>query len=299
MQASTIEANGITLHYESFGREDAEVFLLIAGLGTQMIRWPGSFCQALAAKGYRVIRFDNRDSGLSTHFNASPAPDFRAIAAALGQGRQPEVPYTLHDMVADTIGLLDALFIPRAHLIGRSMGGMIAQLIAADHPHRVFSLVSIMASTGNPDLPPAEPDVMAMLLQRASSPTEDEDGFLTHRLAFARRISSPGYPFNDEEKRESIREETRRAYNPSGFARQLAAIAATGDNRARLAKITAPTLVIHGAADPLIPPAAGEDTAAAIPGAELMIVPGMGHDLPTALHEMIMDAIVANARRTA
>lgn len=288
----TLEANGITLSYESFGDDDAEAILLIAGLGTQMIRWPVPFCESLAARGYRVIRFDNRDAGCSTHFTGHPVPDFSALAAALATGKRPDVPYTLHDMAADAIGLLDALSIEKAHFVGRSMGGMIAQLSASAYPGRILSLTSIMSSTGNPDLPSAAPDVMAMLTKGGPDPSEDEAGFLERSLAFARRIASPGYPFEEGHHRVLILEEARRAYDPAGFARQIAAIAATGDLRSRLAEIAVPALVVHGVDDPLVPPACGKDTAASVPGADLMLIDGMGHDLPSALHETLVDAIV-------
>ncbi|QLA18844.1 alpha/beta fold hydrolase [Desulfolutivibrio sulfoxidireducens] len=292
-----IHANGITIHYECFGPPGCETILLIAGLGAQMIRWSVPFCQEMAARGFRVIRFDNRDAGLSTHFGECPAPEFGALSEALAQGRQPEAPYTLHDMTEDAIGLLDALSIERAHLVGRSMGGMIAQLAASEHPLRVMSLTSIMSSTGNPSLPGSAPDVMTMLTRQAPNPFVDEAGFAAHSLAFARRIASPGYPFDETANRALILEEVTRAYDPSGFGRQIAAIAVTGDIRSRLSKITVPTLVVHGADDPLVPLAAGKDTATSIYGAEFMVIEGMGHDLPPALYEMVVDAITWNARR--
>ncbi|UZE48757.1 alpha/beta fold hydrolase [Rhodopseudomonas sp. P2A-2r] len=294
---TSVTTNGITIHYDSFGAPEAEAMVLIAGLGTQMIRWPVPFCEKLAARGYRVIRFDNRDAGLSTHFPDCPAPDFATLAAALAQGRRPNVPYTLHDMAADTVGLLDALAISRAHLVGRSMGGMIAQLVASDHAQRVRSLTSIMSSTGNPALPPAAPDIMAMLTRPAPNPFADEAGFLAHGLGFARCIAGPGHPFDTDTHRALILAETIRAYNPAGFGRQIAAIGASGDIRSRLAQITAPTLVIHGTHDRLVPPACGEDTAANIAGAELMPIAGMGHDLPPPVYREVIDAIAALAAR--
>ncbi|WP_223216029.1 alpha/beta fold hydrolase [Agrobacterium pusense] len=184
--------NGIELAWDSFGEANAEPILLIAGLGGQMIRWSETFCNRLAASGYRVIRFDNRDAGYSTHFTTSATPDFGALAAALGEGRRPDVPYTLYDMAADAIGLLDVLKITRAHVVGRSMGGMIAQILASDHADRVISLTSIMSSTGNPSLPQAKPDVMAMMIRPAPYPAVDPEGILAVRLAFARRISGTG-----------------------------------------------------------------------------------------------------------
>ncbi len=295
---TSVRANGITIHYDSFGAIDAEAMVLIAGLGTQMIRWPVPLCQDLAARGYRVIRFDNRDAGLSTHFPECPAPDFAALAATLARGQRPDVPYTLHDMAADTIGLLDALSIARAHLVGRSMGGMIAQLVASDHAARVMSLTAIMSSTGNPALPSADSEVMAMLTRPAPSPLADEAGYLAHSLGFARCIAGPGYPFDEDAQREQIRAETRRAWHPAGFGRQLAAIAATGDLRSKLANIRAPTLVLHGSHDRLFPPACGADIAAHVAGAELMLIDGMGHDVPPALYRQVGDAIAALAARS-
>lgn len=294
---TTIKANGITLSYSSFGDNNAEAILLIAGLGTQMLRWPVPLCEKLVARGYRVIRFDNRDAGCSSHFTDYPAPNFSALAAALAAGQRPNVPYTLHDMAADAIGLLDALGIERAHLVGRSMGGMIAQIAASRYPDRTLSLTSIMSSTGNPSLPSASPDVIAMLMQSAPNPLEDEAGFLEHSLAFARRIASPGFPFDEEAHRTLVLEETRRAYDPTGFGRQIAAIAATGDLRPLLAKITVPSLIVHGADDALIPAACGRDTASSIRGSEFMLIDGMGHDLPSSLYQTLADGIDRVARR--
>ncbi|OZI59738.1 alpha/beta fold hydrolase [Bordetella genomosp. 11] len=293
----SVEANGITIGYDSFGDENVEVILLISGLGAQMVRWTAPFCDRLAAKGFRVIRFDNRDAGRSTHFTYVAPPDFSALANAIAAGRTPDVPYTLHDMAADAIGLLDSLKIDRAHVVGRSMGGMIAQLMSSEYPERILSLTSIMSSTGNPNLPSAATDIMAMLTTRAPHPSEDEAGFLEHSLAFARRIASPGYPFNEEAHRILVLEEVRRAYDPAAFGRQLGAIAAVGDIRSRLARIVAPALVVHGVDDPLIPLECGRDTAASIRGAEFMPVYGMGHDLPSALYQAIADAIGRTARR--
>jgi pimeloyl-ACP methyl ester carboxylesterase len=292
-----VAANGIELAYDSFGDADREALLLISGLGTQMIRWTAPFCEQLAARGYRVIRFDNRDAGLSSHFHQYPALDFNALAAALMAGQRPEVCYTLADMAADTVGLLDALAIDKAHVVGRSMGGMIAQIMASEYPDRVLSLSSIMSSTGNPALPQAAPDVMALMTRPAPDPFVDEAGFVAHRLAFARRVAGSGYPFDAEDHRCLVLEEVRRAYDPGGFGRQLAAMAVTGDRRHRLATIARPTLVIHGMDDPAFPPDCGKDTAASIPDAELMLMDGMGHDVPTALYSAIIEAIDQTARQ--
>ncbi|OKO70304.1 alpha/beta hydrolase [Bradyrhizobium sp. AS23.2] len=294
---NTVQANGVELAYDSFGGETNEAILLIAGLGTQMIRWTSPFCEEVAARGYRVIRFDNRDAGCSTHFRQCSPPDFRALAATLMAGERPDVPYTLSDMARDAIGLLDVLSIDRAHVVGRSMGGMVAQIMASEHPERVLSLTSIMSSTGNPALPQAAPDILAMMMRPAPDPFTDEPGFLAHARAFARRIAGSGYPFDEEAHRLLVLEETRRAYDPGGTGRQLAAMAVAGDRRSRLATITAPALVVHGTDDPLILPACGKDTAGSIPNARLMLIDGMGHDLPIAVYQIVIEAIDDMARQ--
>lgn len=294
---NTVQAGGIELAYDSFGDETNEAILLIAGLGTQMIRWTDPFCEDLAVRGYRVIRFDNRDAGYSTHFSHCAPPDFGALAAALMAGRPTDVPYTLYDMAADAIGLLDALDIDRAHIVGRSMGGMIAQIMASEHPERALSLTSIMSSTGNPQLPQAAPDVMAMMTRSAPDPFSDEQGFLAHALAFAQRIAGSRYPLDGEVHRLLVLEEIRRAYDPAGGARQLAAMAVAGDRRSRLTTIMVPALVVHGTDDPLIAPACGKDTAASIPNADFLLIDGMGHDMPPALYQTIAGEIDRTARR--
>lgn len=293
----TTKSNGIEIEYDCFGKDDAEAILLISGLGTQMIRWSETFCQMLAEQGYRVIRFDNRDTGLSTHFDTAPMPDFTVIANAVSHGEMPKVPYTLFDMANDAVGLLDKLKINRAHVVGRSMGGMIAQLLACEHSERVLSLVSIMSSTGNPNLPQASPEVMEALTSPAPHPLQDEQGYLAHCVALSQAIAGRGYPFDESAQRYQALVEVKRAYNPTGFLRQIAAIAATGDLRVHLANISVPTLVLHGADDPLVPPEAGKDTAANIQGAELLIIEGMGHDLPPAMFGNVIRAITDNALR--
>ncbi|MFO1081992.1 MAG: alpha/beta hydrolase [Reyranellaceae bacterium] len=285
------QANGLELAWDSFGSAADEAILLISGLGTQMIRWSPAFCERLAARGYHVIRFDNRDAGRSTHFAASSTPDLASLASTIMAGRRPDVPYTLDDMALDAVALLDGLGIARAHVAGRSMGGMIAQVLASEHAERVLSLTSIMSSTGNPALPQAAPDVMAMMMRPAPDPAVDLEGFLAVRLAFARRIAGNGYPFEEAVHRALLLEELERSYDPGATARQIAAMAIAGDRRARLSTVTAPTLVIHGSEDPLILPACGIDTAAAIPHATYMQVAGMGHDLPPGLDRRLVDAI--------
>jgi pimeloyl-ACP methyl ester carboxylesterase len=292
-----IKANEICLEYESRGPAEGEAILLIMGLGGQMTRWTAAFTDKLSAHGYRVITFDNRDVGLSEKLESAGAPDMAAIVKALGEGRKPAVAYTLDDMAADTVGLLDALGIAKAHIVGASMGGMIAQLVAADYPERVLSLTSIMSTTGAPDLPRARPEAMSVLNNRGPDPNLDLKGFVSHALASARTIGSPAYPADEAALRERTVSDFKRSYYPAGFARQYAGVMASPDRRAKLAKITAPTVVVHGAEDPLVPVEGGRDTAARIRGAELTIIPGMGHDLPPALYDEIARAILRAVER--
>lgn len=293
---ATAGANGIRIEYDCFGAADAPPVLLIAGLGVQMIGWTEPFCELLAGHGLRVIRFDNRDAGLSTHMDGAAVPDFMTVAGAVARGVAPEVPYTLDDMADDAAWLLDALGIGRAHVVGRSMGGMIAQLVASRHPGRTASLVSIMSSSGNPALPPATPEAMAMLTQRAPDPRQDEAGFLDQYVRAARVYSGGAAGFDAAAARAQGLAAVRRAYDPAGFGRQLAAVVASGDRRARLRGISARTLVIHGSDDPLVPLAAGEDTAANVPGAGLLVIPGMGHEIGAGLYTTIADAIARHAK---
>ncbi|MCJ2187629.1 alpha/beta fold hydrolase [Novosphingobium beihaiensis] len=292
-------AHSAGIAFESFGEEANETILLIAGLGTTMLRWSVPFCERLAARGYRVIRFDNRDSGRSAHFSSFPPPDFGELARVLMAGEQPTVPYTLADMAADAITLLDRLGIARAHVAGRSMGGMIAQITASDYPARVLSLTSIMSSTGNPALPQAAPGIMALMMRPVPVPAADLDGFLEHGVAFARCIAGSGAPFDAAAHRTLLLEELKRGHAPGGAARQVAAMAVSGDRRARLRTIAVPALVIHGAEDPLIPSAGGVETAAMIPDAELLLIEGMGHDIPAQFEGRIADAIHQTARKGA
>lgn len=285
-------ANGITLEYETIGADNGEPLLLVMGLGAQMTRWPDGLVHGLVRHGFRVIRYDNRDVGLSTHFPDAPVPDVREIFKARAEGRVHPVPYTLDDMAADAVGLLDALGVRKAHVVGASMGGMIAQLIAADYPERVLSLTSIMSTTGNPGLDPATPEALAVITTPAPHPS-DTEAFGAHSYKNAVTIGSPGYPPDEAAIRERARADAARAFNPAGVGRQYAAVIATGDRRPKLSKITAPTVVLHGADDPLVPLSGGRDTAACIPGSELRVIPGMGHDLPPALYEKVVEAITA------
>ncbi|MCX7359838.1 MAG: alpha/beta fold hydrolase [Alphaproteobacteria bacterium] len=287
--------NGISIEYEVHGPADGEPLLMIMGLGSQMTRWPPAFYEKLIAKGFRVVRFDNRDVGLSQKF--SGVPTIESVVAALMQGQKPDIPYTLDDMAADAVGVLDHLGIQRAHVCGASMGGMIGQLVTADYPERVLSFTAIFTTTGNPALPPSKPEAMAVLTTRAPDPKKDIEAYLDQAIINSRTIGSPGYLFDEKIMRERLRSDVLRCYEPAGVARQLAAVLANGDRRPKLGKITAPTVVLHGDSDPLVPVEGGRDLAANVPGAELRIIPGMGHDLPVQLYDTIVDAICRAVER--
>lgn len=290
-----VQANGITIEYESFGPADRETVLLIMGLGAQLTMWPVELCNELVARGYRAIRFDNRDVGLSTKFDAAGMPDMAAIFGALVSGKSATAPYSLDDMAADAVGLLDVLGIQKAHIAGASMGGMIAQLVAINHPDRVLSLTSIMSTTGNPSLPQAKPEAMAVLMTPA--PAGDIEAAIERGITAWQTIGSPGFPTDKKILREWVTRDVRRSLYPVGVARQMAAIVANGDRREGLKKVNVPAVVLHGGDDPLVPVEGGKDTAASIAGAELRIIPGMGHDFPIALVRTFADAITAATTR--
>jgi pimeloyl-ACP methyl ester carboxylesterase len=259
------------------------------GLGAQLTLWPDALCEKLTAKGFRVIRYDNRDVGLSTKFDAAGPPDMAQIFAGAAKPA-----YTLDDMAADAVGLLDALKIDTAHIVGASMGGMIAQLIAANHPEKTLSLTSIMSTTGNPAVPPATPEAMAALTTRLP-PDSPMEAMIDNAVKTLTVIGSPAHDYDTTEERDRVRRSLHRSIYPAGFARQMAAIVANGDRREKLKGVTAPTVVIHGEVDPLVNLEGGKDTAASIEGAELIVVPGMGHDLPP----FVLDQVTAEVARVA
>jgi len=266
----------IEIAYETFGAPDDPPMLLIMGLGTQMLGWPDEFCQLLAARGLYVIRFDNRDIGLSTHLHDAPAPD--VMAAVAGDARSAS--YTLTDMAADAAGLMDALALTSAHVVGASLGGMVAQTLAIEHPRRVRSLTSIMSTTGDRRVgAPTEAGAAALM----APPARDRDGAIERALNSARTIGSPGFPLDEQAVRDRASRSFDRAFDPPGVARQLVAVLASPDRTPQLRELAVPTLVIHGADDALIGVSGGRATAAAIPDAELVIIEGMGHDLPRAV----------------
>ena len=294
MQTSEIAANGITITYEDAGPRDGPVILLVMGLGGQLTLWPDEFVAALNAHGFRTIRYDNRDVGHSTRFEAAGVPNIKWLVVKSLLGLRPQTPYQISDMADDAVALLDALDIDRAHVVGASMGGMIAQHVAARLPGRVLSLTSVMSTTGNRRLPRAKPEAMKALAGRPT--TGDPEEMIAYMKRAAGVIGSPAYPPTEERLDWRVRRDFNRAWYPPGFARQMAAIIADGDRREMLRTITVPTLVIHGEDDPLVPIAGGRDTADNIPGARLMTIPGMGHDLPLALVDTLADAIAGHAR---
>jgi pimeloyl-ACP methyl ester carboxylesterase len=281
----------IRLCYETFGDPADPALLLVMGLGAQMIAWDTELCGQLAARGLHVIRFDNRDAGLST-FLPEPVDVFQ-IMQAVGNGEPAAAPYLLVDMARDAVGLLDHLAIDRAHVVGASLGGMIAQTIAIEHPERVASLTSVMSTTGDPDVGAPSAEAIAALLE--PPPTTFEQ-LADRRVANAYIWGSVGL-FDDDELRREAATSWARQNDPYGVARQLAAILASGSRSEALARLTAPTLVIHGTIDNLVAPSGGERTAEVVPGAELLMIDGMGHDLPRALWPQFVDAVAGHAAR--
>lgn len=272
--------NGVELEYETFGDGQPQTVLLINGLGSQLTRYPEPFCEKLVAQGYRVIRFDNRDVGKSTWFKPGDA-------------------YKLTDMADDAVAVLDAAGVDKAHVVGVSMGGMIGQSVAIEHPARTLSLTSIMSASGAPGTLDSTPEAGKVLSQPAPDPKADFEAFVAHGVKNAHVIGSPAYPWGEAEIRERVIGDYERAFNPTGTQRQMAAIRGDGDRTERLSKLKLPVVVLHGAEDPLVKLAGGEATAKAIPGAELRVIPGMGHNLPVALYDTVIDAIVAAAKRAA
>jgi pimeloyl-ACP methyl ester carboxylesterase len=293
MQSSGIQrarVGDVELAYETFGDPGDPPILLVMGLATQMIGWPDDFCAGLADRGHFVVRFDNRDIGLSTHFHAAGAPDLMRVMA----GDHSSVPYALTDLADDTIGLLDALGLDSVHVVGASMGGMVAQLVAVRHPDRVRSLTSIMSTTGDPSVGTPNEAAMGVLF---APPAADRESAVKRAIDTYRVIGSPGFEFDEPALRDRAGLAFDRAHDPAGVARQLAAILSTHDRTRDLMSISVPSLVVHGAEDALVNISGGRATAAAIPDAELLVVEGMGHDLPRAVWPQIIDHITALAAR--
>lgn len=293
MTTEQAAVNGISITFEDKGPRDAPAILLVMGLGGQLTLWPDEFVDALNARGFRTIRYDNRDVGLSTRFDAAGVPNLKWMFVKSLLRLPVRSAYTLADMAADGVALLDHLGIARAHIVGVSMGGMISQHIAARYPDRVLSLTSVMSTTGNPRLPRAQKEAMQVLTSRPMS--GDPEDLIAYSVRAAKVIGSPGYPPDEERLQRRVRSDFERGWYPQGVARQMAAIVADGDRRPMLKSIGAPTLVIHGEGDPLVPLAGGRDTADNIPGARLLTIPGMGHDLPLGLVDTLADAIAGHA----
>ncbi len=290
---ATAKVGEVDIVYDSFGDSSDPPMLLVMGLGAQMIRWDDAFCQLLAAHGYWVIRFDNRDVGLSTKFDESGIPNTLDLLEP-ARKEPPDVPYLLEDMANDAVGLLDELEIESAHVVGASMGGMIAQTMAIHYPDRVQSLTSIMSSTNHPDLPPPTPEAMSILLKQ---PPSNRSEYIENSVESSRVLHGTKYKLNEEYVREYAGRAFDRCYYPDGTSRQLAAILASGSRRDALQSVNIPTLIIHGDADPLVPVESGKDTAKSIPGAELLIIEGMGHSIPEEVAQKVIMAIVRHASR--
>lgn len=286
------KANGIELEYETFGSPTAPAILLVMGLGMQLLGWESEFCDRLADRGFHVIRYDNRDMGLSTGFDDARVPDLAAVFS----GDRGSVPYLLPDLAEDAAGLLAGLGIRAAHVVGASMGGMIAQELAIRHPELVLSLCSIMSTTGSPAVGQPTPAALAAL---TAAPGTDRAAAIERGVSTWRVLESPAYPRPDDRLRATVAAAYDRAYRPAGAARQLAAIVCAADRTGPLGRLSVPALVIHGEADPLIDVSGGRATAAAIADSRLMLVPGMGHDLPEELWDDFQDAIAANVQRAA
>jgi pimeloyl-ACP methyl ester carboxylesterase len=282
-----IAANGIQIEYETFGDRSSPALLLIVGLGCQLIYWDDPLCRKLAYSGLFVIRFDNRDNGLSTRFENAGEPDLKRIM----EGRSVSLPYTLADMADDAAGLLEALDIAKAHICGISMGALIAQIIAIRHSSKTLSLVSIYSPTNNPDLPPPDPRAMSVFFEPVPF---ERQAYIDRLVRDFRILAGPGFSFDEPWHRHLAAQAFDRGFYPPGISRNMAASMAYPTHKAALGSVSAPTLVIHGSDDPIVPVAAGKDIAASVPNAELMIVEGMGHDLP---HDgpwvQIVDRIIA------
>lgn len=286
-----IQANGIQIEYDTFGDPSSPALLLIAGLSGQMILWDETLCEQLSERSLYVIRFDNRDVGLSSKFEKVGESEIREILAAAWRGEEIKAPYTIDDMADDAIGLLNGLGIEKFHVCGASMGGMIAQNIAIRYPDRVLSLISFASSTGNPEISSASMQEVAPRPVPPVPVPHEREANIEYTVNGMRELSGPGFPFDEEEVRKLAADCYDRCFCPEGTARQILAIIASGNRKPALTKLTVPTLVIHGDSDPLVPVEAGRDTADAVPGAKLLIIEGMGHDLPRGAWPRIIDAI--------
>jgi pimeloyl-ACP methyl ester carboxylesterase len=290
----TATANGIQIEYETFGDPSSPPLLLVMGLGAQMIMWEDEFCDLLARRGLQVIRFDNRDVGLSSHFDEAGESNLAEAFANPQANVGLNVPYTLDDMADDAVGLLAALGIEKAHILGISMGGMIAQTVAIRHPSRTWSLISMASGPGDPSLPLGTPEAMAALV---NPPPTERGAYIEHNVKLFRVIDGSKYPSDEKAMRRLFERSFDRCHHPQGMARHAVAVTVAGDRTEALRSVTAPTLVIHGSEDPLLPIAQGQATAEAVPGAELLIIEGMGHSLPAEVWPLLVDAVVRHSQR--
>lgn len=286
-----LTANGIEIEYETFGARNDPALLLIMGLGAQLTLWPESLCEGLAARGFFVVRYDNRDVGLSTDFGPAGVPNLMEAFAALMKGQKVDAPYLLNDMAADASGLIDALEIDRAHVVGASMGGMIAQILAATRPERTRSMVSIMSTSGRPGLPMGKPEAVAML--STQPPGTAREQLIAHAIKLRTVIGSPGFPADPAELHALVARNIDRRWYPEGAARQYLAVIASGSRADLLKTVKVPTLVLHGEDDPLIPVECGRDVASLVPGAKVETWRGWGHDLPA---QMVPDLVESISR---
>ena len=287
------KVNGVELAYDTFGDPSGAPLLLVMGLGAQMIRWHEDFCRPLAALGYWVVRFDNRDVGHSTKFGEAGVPNILALMQSAQSGGVVVAPYTLSDMAGDAVGLLDVLEVEKAHVVGASLGGMIVQTLAIEYPERVRTLTSIMSTTGDASVSTPKPEALAVLM---SVPPSDRAACIEEAVKTQRILRGPKYPLDEAFVRQEAARAFDRCYYPDGIMRQLVAVLASGSRKEQLKSVTVPTLVIHGDADPLVPVEGGKDTAASIPGAKLLIIEGMGHDIPVEVAPQIIQAISEHAK---
>jgi len=287
----SVASNGIRIEYEDLGPKDGDPIVLIMGLGQQLTAWPLGFCQTLADAGHRVIRFDNRDTGLSTYFDEAGPQDVSSLMMLAAEGKPLTVPYLLEDMADDAAGLIEALELGPSHIVGVSMGGMITQELAYRHPDKVRTLTSVMSTSGNPELPPAKPEAMAVLISAPEDPSS-RDSILDNLVEGRKIIGSPGFMDPDWVIRANAAIGVDRANYPVGVTRHLAAVIGGGSRVEKLKEIIRPAHVIHGKDDPLVVVEGGVDTAEHIPGAKLTLIEGMGHDLATGLQPILADHII-------
>lgn len=284
------KANGIEIEYETAGNKSDPAVLLVMGLGAQLTIWPDALFEGLAKRGFFVIRFDNRDTGLSTDFDSWGVPNLIEAFGKLVSGKKVDTPYLLADMAADAVGLLDALGIDKAHMVGASMGGMIVQIVAAQSPERTRSMVSIMSTSGRLGLPQGKPEALAMLTAQPEGPSREQR--VKHGIKLRQTIAGPGYPMPDAELRGFVEKNVDRRWYPEGGARQYLAVIASGDRVDMLKTVKVPTLVLHGEDDPLLPVECGRDVASLVPAAKIETFPGWGHDLPSTFLPTLIDRIV-------